>query len=116
MRTNSPHDFNSSPCISARAVAPYLQGALPGPPVPEPAFPQQATALWTIDEKDKPVIQQVESSGDPILDSLRQQLRDHGADGILGLARKFRIMDDDNRSVRAIRRSRDHVKLNCHCN
>lgn len=76
-------------------VAPYLQGAQPGPPVPEPAFPQPATALWTISEEDKPKMVAAESSGDPILDSLRQQLRNAGADGICGLARKFRIMDDD---------------------
>ena len=37
----------------------------------------------------------MESSGDPILDNLRMQLKKHGANGILGLARKFKIMDDD---------------------
>ena len=37
----------------------------------------------------------MESSGDPILDNLRMQLKKHGASGILGLARKFKIMDDD---------------------
>eukprot|EP01034_Spumella_vulgaris_P021909 gene21908-27986_t len=37
----------------------------------------------------------MESSGDPILDSLRAQLKSHGASGIAGLARKFKIMDDD---------------------
>ena len=76
-------------------VPPYLQGGLPGAPVPELSFPQPTTSLWTISEDEKTKIQLVVSSGDPILDSLRQQLRNSGADGICGLARKFKIMDDD---------------------
>jgi hypothetical protein len=43
------------------------------------------------EEKKETVI----STGDPILDSLIAQLKSHGASGIAGLARKFRIMDDD---------------------
>jgi len=33
---------------------------------------------------------------DSILSNLRAQLKSHGANGIFGLGRKFRIMDDDN--------------------
>ena len=38
----------------------------------------------------------IESSGDPILDSLRLQLKQRGAGGVIGLAKKFKIMDDNN--------------------
>ena len=38
----------------------------------------------------------MESSGDPILDKLRLTLKERGASGIFGLAKKFKIMDDDN--------------------
>ena len=76
-------------------VAPYLQGAMAAPPVAPPSHPQPPTSLWTVNEADLPKKAELESSGDPILDSLRQQLRNSGADGICGLARKFRIMDDD---------------------
>ena len=37
----------------------------------------------------------IESSGDPILDSLRLQLKQRGAGGVIGLAKKFKIMDDN---------------------
>ena len=76
-------------------VAPYLQGALPAPATAPPSHPQPPTSLWTISESDLPKKPELESSGDPILDQLRLQLRNSGADGICGLARKFRIMDDD---------------------
>jgi len=76
-------------------VAPYLQGAMAAPPIAPPSHPQPATSLWTVNEADLLKKPELESSGDPILDSLRQQLRNSGADGICGLARKFRIMDDD---------------------
>ena len=35
------------------------------------------------------------SQGDEVVEKLREQLAAHGARGIVGLARKFRIMDDD---------------------
>jgi len=38
----------------------------------------------------------IESSGDPVLDSLRLQLKQRGASGIIGLAKKFKIMDDND--------------------
>ena len=34
--------------------------------------------------------------GDPIVNNLRKQLSKHGANGILSISKKFRIIDDDN--------------------
>ena len=56
----------------------------------------QNTSLWHTPESEKPKQPAFESSGDPILDKLRQTLRDRGAMGIFGLSKKFKIMDDDN--------------------
>lgn len=75
---------------------PWAWGAEPGEPVHRKIHPKPTTALWDVPRGDqagnKP---QMTASGDPILDSLRSQLFAHGAAGIQGLARKFRIMDDD---------------------
>jgi len=78
----------------AATLAPWQHGSQPGDAIPTPAFPIPATSLWTMPKEEKK-IEAVESSGDPILDQLRQQLKNSGANGILGLARKFKIMDDD---------------------
>jgi hypothetical protein len=75
-------------------LAPWQHGSQPGPPPPKGYTQRPATALW---DKPKPSENdnKLESSGDPILDSLRVQLKSRGALGICGLARKFKIMDDD---------------------
>lgn len=85
---------NVKPLHYTPTFPPYLQGTLSAPPIPVPSHKQRTTSLWDSANSDvkKPTL---ESSGDPILDSLRNQLRQCGADGINGLARKFRIMDDD---------------------
>jgi hypothetical protein len=74
---------------------PWTYGSLPSDPVPMKIHEKPPTALWTVDPRDAKKKEVIESSGDPILDSLRAQLRSHGASGIAGLARKFKIMDDD---------------------
>ena len=55
-------------------VAPYLQGFQPGPPLPatkDSANPNTApTSLWSLPEEKKAPLP-FESSGDPVLDSLR---------------------------------------------
>lgn len=78
---------------------PWTYGTLPADPVPKKIFEQPPTQLWSISQSDqlnKKQVTEMESSGDPILDSLRKQLRLRGAAGIAGLSRKFRIMDDDD--------------------
>ena len=75
---------------------PWTYGALQADPVPKKIFAQPPTALWTTAPAPQTDQQQeLPSSGDPILDSLRLQLKQHGAAGLAGLSRKFRIMDDD---------------------
>ena len=74
---------------------PWTYGSVPADPVPKKIFERPSTSLWSVPPKQEGPEDQLPSSGDPILDSLRIQLRKHGAAGIAGLARKFRIMDDD---------------------
>jgi hypothetical protein len=74
---------------------PWAHGSLPADPVPYKIFERPPTALWTVPPKQEHLDSALPSSGDPILDNLRAQLRKHGAAGIAGLSRKFRIMDDD---------------------
>lgn len=77
-------------------IAPWLQGQQEGPPPPSTLAPNKPTALWdTQQNNSKAPSMTIESSGDPVLDSLRWQLKQRGAMGILGLARKFKIMDDN---------------------
>jgi hypothetical protein len=84
---------------AGRTVPPYLQGKQPGSPPKANKHASSRTTLWEpLDEG--PLTKKdidVEPSGDPILDSLRYQLKQRGGSGLMGLARKFRIMDDDNR-------------------
>jgi hypothetical protein len=77
-------------------IPPWKQCLLPAPTLPKPRFQQPKTSLWdtSAGEKQQSVEQ---ANGDPILCSLRQQLKARGASGILGLARKFRVMDDDQK-------------------
>jgi Ca2+-binding EF-hand superfamily protein len=74
---------------------PWTYGELPADPVPIKQFPRPQTVLWDVPKGDQAAGQPLDSSGDPVLDELRQQLKSKGALGISGLARKFRIMDDD---------------------
>lgn len=74
---------------------PWEYGSVPADPVPKKIFPRPPTALWSVPPPVEDTSSQMPSSGDPVLDSLRLQLRKHGAAGIAGLSRKFRIMDDD---------------------
>jgi Ca2+-binding EF-hand superfamily protein len=77
-----------------QTLNPWEHGSEPADPIHPPAFPKKQTSLWS--KPEETVFSLIESSGDPILDSLRLQLQRRGANGLLGLSRKFRIMDDDN--------------------
>lgn len=90
----------------SRTRNPWDYGAMAPPPASKKAEPPEGfgqrrdTSLWTPVYSDAELKQlamkdAVEESGDPIFDSLRLQLKRHGAAGIAGLSRKFRIMDDD---------------------
>lgn len=79
------------------ALAPWQLGSIPGDKVHRNIVPQPKTTLWDVPENENAnKATDITSSGDPILDSLRVQLRSRGAAGILGLSKKFKIMDDDN--------------------
>lgn len=74
--------------------APWKYGELPIESAHKKQFQQPSTILWDVPRGDREEAP-LESSGDPVLDLLREQLKKHGALGISGLARKFKIMDDD---------------------
>ena len=74
---------------------PWTYGTMPADPVPKKIFAQPPTGLWDSPAAKVETQEELPSSGDPILDSLRLQLKKHGAAGLAGLSRKFRIMDDD---------------------
>lgn len=78
-------------------IPPWQQGSQSRASTSNPhIIPKPKTSLW--DTPDLDIKADMNSAcSDPILDNLRQQLRCHGASGICGLSRKFRIMDDDNR-------------------
>ena len=82
-----------------KTIAPWAHGYEPAAPVTRNTFPRPTTVLWDAvpqpQQGDESAT--LESSGDPILDSLRSQLKARGASGICGLAKKFKIMDDDER-------------------
>jgi Ca2+-binding EF-hand superfamily protein len=82
---------------SLKTKDPWAWGAEAGEPVHRKIHEKPSTALWDVPKGDQSGNKKavMVSSGDPILDSLRSQLFAHGAAGIQGLARKFRIMDDD---------------------
>ena len=77
-------------------IPPWQHGGLPGDPPRTSLAPKVSTGLWAVEEVNKPIDTEIELSGDPILDNLRMQLKKRGANGILGLARLFKIMDDNN--------------------
>lgn len=101
-RTEDNYDPLSDPtllrkCVTPqpRTLAPYLQGR-EAPPLNSSkriVAATRNTALWNVssgeDFKNK---EKEESSGDPVLDKLKAQLKSFGASGILGLSRRFRIM------------------------
>jgi hypothetical protein len=102
--TDNNYNANVDPSVGGRrsaysqatSVAPWMQGReIPAQQILRRAtvIPSQknraSTALWDV---PAPLPASVESSGDPILDKLKSQLKAFGANGILGLSRKFRIM------------------------
>jgi Ca2+-binding EF-hand superfamily protein len=75
---------------------PWNYGTLPAEPTHRKTYERPSTGLWDVSRGDQGGnTANFISSGDPILDNLRKQLLARGASGIAGLARKFRIMDDD---------------------
>lgn len=84
-----------NPNKNPRTREPWAYGALPAQPVPRKIFERPATSLWEVPRGDQNQRPEMVASGDPILDSLRAQLHARGASGIQGLARKFKILDDD---------------------
>jgi hypothetical protein len=86
------------PNANPKTRDPWAYGSLPSDPIQKKIFERPVTALWNTPQEDNnaKAAANMVSSGDPILDNLRIQLLKHGASGIAGLARKFRIMDDDD--------------------
>lgn len=79
---------------------PWSYGSLPAEHIHKKLYPQNSTTLWEVPRGDQSKQQvTLPSSGDPILDELRKQLLARGAYGIHGLARKFRIMDDNQNGM-----------------
>ena len=91
---------------------PWSYGELAAPPVQRKIHEKPKTALWSDLDGDKKKKEEVAlaSSGDPVLDHLRQELKNHGALGIAGLARKFRIMDDDSSGTLSVDEFRKGIK------
>jgi Ca2+-binding EF-hand superfamily protein len=56
----------------------------------------EVVAAAPVEIKEVPVLTPQLSSVDDLLEILRASLKAHGATGMIGLARKFRIIDDDN--------------------
>jgi hypothetical protein len=95
---------SSTPILKRHRLFFHFSGSLPAPSGQRKSVVSRpATSLWdNLEDKkgeSKRKEDDVESSGNPVLDNLRRQLKKHGATGILGLARKFRIIDDDNRYI-----------------
>lgn len=95
---NEPHKPSKRPSQvrTATTVPPWAQGKIPRENASRrEVISRPKTSLWETTSERKS--EEVVLSGDPILDSLRRQLMQRGAMGICGLARKFKIMDDDSR-------------------
>lgn len=89
-------DRNKKKSTLPPTLPPWQHGSLPGDPPRTTLAPNVSTALWSVSQPNKTLEETMESSGDPILDNLRIQLKKRGATGILSLARLFKIMDDNN--------------------
>ena len=81
-------------------LAPWKQGTQPGKPIKVKSVHHKPTALWdNIDSQSKNEKKQreyLQSSGDPIVDALREKiLNNPNYAGITSIAKKFKIMDDD---------------------
>lgn len=78
-----------------RTLAPWKYGQEPGKPVKEKKE-RKDTNLWMDlgEKKEPPREPTMASSGDPILDTVREKLMGRAHD-INGMARRFKIMDDD---------------------
>lgn len=77
-----------------KSLKPWEHGKLPPEVSSKPKIYQKpATSLWDV-PKDEKKVHKFESSGDPILDSLKEQLHSHGATGILSISKKFKIISD----------------------
>ncbi len=96
-----------------KTKSPWEYGAMPADPVRRPIHERPKTALWNVEppkgdqsnnQSDLP------SSGDPILDHLRQELRQRGAGTMIGLSKKFRIMDDDESGTLSYQEFRKGMK------
>jgi hypothetical protein len=66
---------------------PWTYGSLPADPVNKKVMQHKPTSLWVQEKNNNnnKAEETIESSGDPILDSLKLQLKKHGAKGIAGL-------------------------------
>lgn len=76
-----PDSTNKTKRMTPRkaTTAPWTYGSMAGPPMPAPPE-RQPHNIWEVPTEPAKIIQ-VESSGDPVLDSLRMQLKAVGADG-----------------------------------
>jgi hypothetical protein len=73
---------------SSKTIAPWAYGAEPAPKNTYKRVEQPQTMIWDNLEK-KPVSEElVDSSGDPVLDGFRAQIKKRGASGVLGLSKK----------------------------
>jgi len=73
---------------SSKTIAPWAHGTEPAPKSNYRRVEQPQTVLWDNLEKKPASEEVVESSGDPVLDGFRAQLKKRGAPGILGLSKK----------------------------
>lgn len=77
-------------------LAPWKQGAQPGKSIKSRGNIKPTTLWDNLDPRKKDTKKTLESSGDPIVDALREKiLNNPNYIGISSLAKKFKIMDDD---------------------
>ena len=75
-----------------RTIAPWKYGQEPSIPIREKK--SKDTSLWDNLEPSAKKQSGMPSSGDPVLDTVRDKLLERG-NSILGMAKRFKIMDDD---------------------